>query len=175
MWEMFRGVLRFWLDRGVDGFRVDVAHGLIKEQGLPDKTSRESQAPLGDRGPFWDQDGVHEVYRDWRQGPRRLRARSDAVCRGVGPPLWRRWPGTCVRTKCTRRSTFGYLATAWDATSVTQTSSTSPWSAFGGVGGPSTWVLSNHDVVRHASRMGLTIANLKVNPPGLGPTITEQT
>ncbi|MDZ8276390.1 alpha-amylase family glycosyl hydrolase, partial [Microbacterium aquimaris] len=36
--EMFRGVLRFWLDRGVDGFRVDVAHGLVKADGLPDYT-----------------------------------------------------------------------------------------------------------------------------------------
>ena len=32
----FEAILRFWLDRGVDGFRVDVAHGLIKPQGLPD-------------------------------------------------------------------------------------------------------------------------------------------
>ena len=36
--EQFRGILRFWLDRGVDGFRVDVAHGLIKADGLPDYT-----------------------------------------------------------------------------------------------------------------------------------------
>jgi alpha-glucosidase len=34
--EEFRRILRFWLDRGVDGFRVDVAHGLIKADGLPD-------------------------------------------------------------------------------------------------------------------------------------------
>ncbi|MGH3324802.1 MAG: alpha-amylase family glycosyl hydrolase, partial [Streptomyces sp.] len=32
----FRTLLRFWLDRGVDGFRVDVAHGLVKAPGLPD-------------------------------------------------------------------------------------------------------------------------------------------
>ena len=32
----FEDVLRFWLDRGVDGFRVDVAHGLVKAAGLPD-------------------------------------------------------------------------------------------------------------------------------------------
>ena len=34
--DEFESILRFWLDRGVDGFRVDVAHGLVKEQGLPD-------------------------------------------------------------------------------------------------------------------------------------------
>ena len=36
--EQFRGILRFWLDRGVDGFRVDVAHGMIRRPGLPDYT-----------------------------------------------------------------------------------------------------------------------------------------
>ena len=34
--EEMRSVIRFWLDRGVDGFRVDVAHGMVKEAGLPD-------------------------------------------------------------------------------------------------------------------------------------------
>ncbi|GAP54538.1 oligo-1,6-glucosidase, partial [Arthrobacter sp. Hiyo6] len=38
--EEMRSVLRFWLDRGVDGFRVDVAHGLVKEAGLPDWDAR---------------------------------------------------------------------------------------------------------------------------------------
>src|SRR4051812_4022147 len=42
----FESILRFWLDRGVDGFRVDVAHGLIKEQGLPD-TEEERTTMLG--------------------------------------------------------------------------------------------------------------------------------
>ena len=32
----FRDTLRFWFDRGIDGFRIDVAHGLVKEAGLPD-------------------------------------------------------------------------------------------------------------------------------------------
>ncbi|WHF21681.1 alpha-amylase family glycosyl hydrolase [Kocuria rhizophila] len=36
VWEEFRAILRFWLDRGADGFRVDVAHGMIKAEGLPD-------------------------------------------------------------------------------------------------------------------------------------------
>ena len=85
----FESILRFWLDRGVDGFRVDVAHGLIKEQGLPDteeerttmlghaehegehgRRTRAEEAPRIDhtkRSPMWDQDGVHEVYRAWRQ------------------------------------------------------------------------------------------------------------
>jgi alpha-glucosidase len=61
----FRSILRFWLDRGVDGVRVDVAHGLVKADGLPDHGVRSQLLDLTCT-PFWDQDGVHEIYRDWR-------------------------------------------------------------------------------------------------------------
>ena len=40
---MFEDVLRFWLDRGVDGFRVDVAHGLFKEEALRDQVVEEGE------------------------------------------------------------------------------------------------------------------------------------
>src|SRR6476646_6411386 len=71
---MFEGVLRFWLDRGVDGFRIDVAHGLFKKEGLPDAREAEPhefgssmvELPPGDE-PMWDQPEVHEVYRQWRK------------------------------------------------------------------------------------------------------------
>ncbi|HKN98088.1 MAG TPA: alpha-amylase family glycosyl hydrolase, partial [Pseudonocardiaceae bacterium] len=62
----FLDILRFWLDLGVDGFRVDVATGMVKAQGLPDAGISE----LGKRDisdlPYFDQDGVHEIYRGWR-------------------------------------------------------------------------------------------------------------
>ena len=60
-------VLRFWLDRGVDGFRIDVAHGLVKADGLPDATSSCHEAERTDDMPMFDQPGVHEIYRRWRQ------------------------------------------------------------------------------------------------------------
>ena len=79
---MFEDVLRFWLDRGVDGFRVDVAHGLFKveEPARPARrrrpasataratarAARWSSAPLRDE-PMWDQPEVHDVYRAWRR------------------------------------------------------------------------------------------------------------
>ena len=68
MWDHFDQVLRFWLDRGVDGFRVDVAHSMIKAEGLPDLTDEQlaDRSPAG-RKPFWDQDGVHEVYLHWNK------------------------------------------------------------------------------------------------------------
>ena len=84
--DLFEGVLRFWLDRGVDGFRVDVAHGLVKEASLRDQIVGEDELPGSgadvngtqntDRSmvertlrdePMWDQPEVHEVYRRWHR------------------------------------------------------------------------------------------------------------
>src|SRR5699024_9017791 len=64
----FETTLRFWLDRGVDGFRVDVAHGLVKQEGLPDYNKHPGGLlEVTHEAPYWDQDGVHEIYRGWRQ------------------------------------------------------------------------------------------------------------
>lgn len=66
--DEFRSILRFWLDLGADGFRIDVAHGLVKAPGLPDVGVGERLALLdGEATPYFDQDGVHEIYRDWRR------------------------------------------------------------------------------------------------------------
>ena len=170
VWEMFRGVLRFWLDRGVDGFRVDVAHGLVKEEGLPDKKI-VANPPLGDRGPHWDQDGVHEVYRDWRKvldeyGPDRMLC-AEAWVLPLSKMAW------YVREdEMNQAFNFGYLATQWDAEALRSVIDES-MDAFGGVGAPSTWVLSNHDVVRHASRFGLSLLT-EGHATGIGPKSPEK-
>ncbi|NDG09845.1 MAG: hypothetical protein EB112_04010 [Actinobacteria bacterium] len=68
--EYFEKTLRFWLDRGVDGFRIDVAHGMVKAPGLPDVLDKDDATPemlAAQRMPFWDQEGVHEIYRKWRK------------------------------------------------------------------------------------------------------------
>jgi alpha-glucosidase len=64
----FESILRFWLDLGVDGFRVDVAHGMVKPEGLPD-IGKGNQARMVGREPvpFFDNDGVHEIHRAWRR------------------------------------------------------------------------------------------------------------
>ena len=64
----FLSVLRFWADRGVDGFRVDVAHSLVKDLSEPlrDQPSLDRALPLDGSDPLYDRDGVHEVYRSWR-------------------------------------------------------------------------------------------------------------
>src|SRR3712207_7315585 len=61
--------MRFWLDRGVDGFRIDVAHGMAKPEGLPDMQPMEDTGLLDDHGPGdhrFDDDGVHDVHRRGR-------------------------------------------------------------------------------------------------------------
>ncbi|MGI9824281.1 glycoside hydrolase family 13 protein [Agromyces sp. Marseille-Q5079] len=183
--EEFRGILRFWLDRGVDGFRVDVAHGMIKAEGLPDYTPPAEGGSMGGAGgvggegvplepeisdegdgaPYWGQDGVHEIYRDWRAlldeypGERILAAEA-----WVDPlPRVAKW----VRPDEMHQAfNFAYLETPWEAAALRQVVDAS-LAAFGAVGAPSTWVLSNHDVVRHATRLSVTEPNPQGH--GLGP------
>ncbi|MFZ4843746.1 glycoside hydrolase family 13 protein [Mycetocola saprophilus] len=166
--EMFRGVLRFWLDRGVDGFRVDVAHGMIKAEGLPDYTPNPGGGSMGGDDfevPYWGQEGVHEIYRDWHkvlaeyEGDRVLAAEA-----WINPlSKMAKW----VRPDEMHQAfNFPYLETAWDAQALRPVIDES-LEAFGAVGAPATWVLSNHDVVRHASRLALTAENPQGH--GIGP------
>ncbi|MFT4051027.1 MAG: glycoside hydrolase family 13 protein [Microbacterium sp.] len=163
----FRSILRFWLDRGVDGFRVDVAHGLIKTDGLPDHlppVDADGQASLHE-APYWGQEGVHDVYRDWHavlaeyDGDRALCGEAwaptvDATARFVRPD------------EMQQTFNFPYLLTEWDAEQLREVISES-LRAYPAVGAPATWVLSNHDVIRHASRLALS--HLDRHDQGLGP------
>ncbi|NGO68200.1 glycoside hydrolase family 13 protein [Streptomyces boncukensis] len=151
--DEFRSVLRFWLDLGVDGFRVDVAHGLVKPAGLPDVGASRQLRLLGSEPlPFFDQDGVHEIYRSWR---RVLDAYPGARI-GVAEA----WTPSAARTALYVRPdelhqafNFHYLNTAWDAAALREVIDES-LDSLRAVGAPSTWVLSNHDVVRHRTRLG---------------------
>ncbi len=165
----FDDVLRFWLDRGVDGFRVDVAHGLVKEEGLPDYVPAAAGGSMGGDEdaptPYFGQDGVHDVWRRWRRvveeyGPDRILAAEAWI-----NPLTRmaKW----VRADEMHQAfNFAFLSAPWDAEALREVISES-LAAFGGVGAPSTWVLSNHDVVRHATRLALTFENPQGH--GIGP------
>ena len=166
--EEFRRILRFWLDRGVDGFRVDVAHGLVKKEGLPDYTPPKDAGSMGGGEaavPYWGQEGVHEIYRDWHA----LLAEYDgdrALCAEAWLPsiaqtaLWVR------PDEMHQAFNFEYLETPWDAEKLRLVIADS-LAGYGAVGAPSTWVLSNHDVVRHASRLALTAENPQ--GAGIGP------
>jgi alpha-glucosidase len=158
----FLDILRFWLDRGVAGFRVDVAHGLVKDPELPDWDGAlrlldavdEVVDPDAPRHPFWDQDGVHEIYEDWR----RVLDGYDEPTRILCGEAWVQPIERLMRyvrpTEMHQSFNFEFLDTPWDAERLVATISGS-LAATASVGAPQTWVLSNHDVVRHASRLGL--------------------
>ncbi|KRD00746.1 MULTISPECIES: glycoside hydrolase family 13 protein [unclassified Streptomyces] len=177
--DEFRSILRFWLDMGVDGFRIDVAHGLVKAAGLPDLGSHEQLKLLGnDVMPFFDQDGVHEIYRQWRlildeysggKGPEGPSAEGRGRETGGRIFVAEAWTPTVERTanyvrpdELHQAFNFQYLSTAWDAKELREVVDRT-LEAMRPVGAPATWVLSNHDVTRHATRFA--------NPPGLGTQI----
>ncbi|NSC21349.1 glycoside hydrolase family 13 protein [Streptomyces albus subsp. chlorinus] len=151
--DEFRSVLRFWLDLGVDGFRIDVAHGLVKAAGLPDMGAPGQLKLLGTAElPFFDQDGVHEIYRSWR------RVLDEYPEERIG--VAEAWTPSAERTALYVREdelhqafNFHYLNTGWDAEALREVIDAS-LTSLGAVGAPATWVLSNHDVVRHRTRLG---------------------
>lgn len=138
----FLDILRFWLDRGVDGFRIDVAMGLYKAAGLPDVGDQSFKAV----SPVWGQPEVHNVYRDWR----RLLDSYPGERMAVGEV----WTDSSedlalyVRPDELQQSfNFAWLQAPWSPTAfkkvIDDTLGTVPFA---------TWVLSNHDVVRHRTR-----------------------
>ncbi|MEU6825972.1 glycoside hydrolase family 13 protein [Streptomyces atriruber] len=157
--DEFRSILRFWLDMGVDGFRVDVAHGLVKEAGLPDIGRHDQLKLLGnDTMPFFDQDGVHEIYRSWRRVLEEYEGERILVAEAWTPTVER--SAHYVRPDEMHQAfNFQYLGTSWDSAELREVIDAS-LAAMRPVGAPATWVLSNHDVTRHATRLA--------NPPGLG-------
>ncbi|MCC2028657.1 glycoside hydrolase family 13 protein [Microbacterium sp. YMB-B2] len=166
--EEFRGILRFWLDRGVDGFRVDVAHGMIKKDGLPDYTPPADADSMGggeDDVPYWGQDGVHDIYRDWHE----VLAEYDgdrALCGEAWLPTLKKTALWVRPDEMHQTFNFPYMMTEWDAEKIGAVIRES-LDEFGAVGAPSTWVLSNHDVIRHASRLALTADSPQGD--GIGP------
>lgn len=168
--EAFEEILRFWLDRGVDGFRVDQPHAMAKAEGLPDHPDVERAGAGFIEGepspPMWFQESVHPIFRKWREildsydGER-------AMC-GEAYVLPLSFMALWVRSDEFHQTfNFRFLNSDWNAKTLFETINES-FSAFDAVGAPSTWVLSNHDVIRHASRFG----GLKIkatDSDGVGP------
>ena len=150
--DEFRTILRFWLDLGVDGFRIDVAHGLCKADGLPD-VGEDKQWHLLDVGvsPCFDRDDVHDIYRSWRRILDEYPGERIAVAEAWAPTLER--VAHYVRPDELHQAfNFGYLGTAWNADAQRRAIDAS-LQAMAAVGAPATWTLSNHDVVRHTNRL----------------------
>jgi alpha-glucosidase len=144
----YDATMRFWFDRGVDGFRIDVAHGLVKAEGLPD-LGPVAPAP-GDDHPYWDRDGVHEIYRRWRK-----------LADAYDPPrvlvaeAWVNGPERLARyvrpDELHAAFEFDFLLAPWRADSLEAAIATA-LGAHEAVGAVPTWVLANHDTLRAVSR-----------------------
>jgi alpha-glucosidase len=163
----FESILRFWLDRGVDGFRVDVAHGLLKEASLRDQRVEPVPDPATSDGaghspsmversqrdePMWDQPEVHVVYRSWHC----LLASYDGDRMAVAE-AWAQTPEAMARyvrsDELQQAFNFAWLLAPWSAAAFAEVIR-GTLEALAPVGSSPTWVLSNHDVVRHPTRYG---------------------
>ncbi|GAA0484700.1 glycoside hydrolase family 13 protein [Microbacterium aurantiacum] len=151
--EDFLRTLRFWSDRGVDGFRVDVAHMLTKDLSEPLPTRAELEVlPFDGHHPLIDRDDVQEIYAEWR-----------AVFNEYDPPrtavaeAWvdaARVPRYANPQSLGQAFNFQLLQADFDAGEFRRVV-THNLELAAASGSSSTWVLSNHDVVRHATRYGL--------------------
>ena len=155
----FLKTLRFWSDRGVDGFRVDVAHALTKDLTEPLISKVElSAANTGTDGfpdgshPFWDRDEVHEIYAEWREVFNEYNPPRTAVAEA--------WVHASRRARYAspeglgQAFNFDLLQADFDAAEFREIITRNLAEATES-GASSTWVFSNHDVVRHATRYGL--------------------
>ncbi|MCZ7433164.1 glycoside hydrolase family 13 protein [Streptomyces sp. WMMC1477] len=154
--EDFDGTLRFWLDRGADGFRIDVAAGLYKHPELPDspdpeadERARDSVNPLA-----WNQEEVHRVWRAWRAVCDEYAARDGRERLLVGEvsvPTAREHARYVRPDELHQAFFFDLLSAPWDAEAFHRTISEA-MRDIAGTGSTLTWVLNNHDQVRTVTR-----------------------
>lgn len=145
-------VLRFWLDRGVDGFRADVIHNIGKDPALPDVPEARARLP---HSAMNDHPGTHGHLREIRRlldsypGERVMVGEVFLLdTRKVAP-----YCGTPDAPELHMAFNFPPLFEAWSAQRWRQRIDETR-TAFDAVDAWPTWVLSNHDVPRHRSRYG---------------------
>jgi alpha-glucosidase len=162
--DEFLSVLRFWLDRGVDGIRIDSAAILVKDpfladvehavppQTIPSHTAHPQTPETQPQHPYTDRDGIHEIYREWRRV-----ADSYPGGRALIGEIWlpdpRRFALYLRPNEMHSAFNFEFLRCAWNAEALRRTIDETI-AAHAPVGAPASWVLSNHDVTRHVTRYG---------------------
>ncbi len=150
--EEFERILKFWLDRGADGFRIDVAAALFKRKDLADRpliADRVTGAARFDSAfGIIDQPQLHEVYRRWRQIANEYEPDRVLVGEIFDP---RRHSRYIVPDQL--HMAFALIHLSWDAALWKRSIEVSR-SALRGPGTEPTWTLANHDVVRPVTRLG---------------------
>jgi alpha-glucosidase len=175
--EEFDSILRFWFDRGVDGFRIDVADSMAKDASLPDVIpgpDGEITRNKYEGHPTYDQPGVHDIHQRWRriadeyadtpEGPRVFVAEAwlspaDRLAQYVRPH------------ELHSAFNFDALQCPWDAAELREVIDHTT-EHFWAVDAPATWVLSNHDTIRHRTRYGRDQKDA-TKPAGTVPTDLE--
>ncbi|PWJ49066.1 alpha-glucosidase [Quadrisphaera granulorum] len=150
----FLATLRFWADRGVDGFRVDVAHGLVRDvDNNLDVELPSTHSALYDDGshPLWDRDELMDVYREWRTLFDTYDPPRAAVAEASVHPS-RRWRYSDP-SSLGQAFTFDLFEAGWNAAQLRRGVELGLEQL--DVGASCTWTLANHDCVRAASRYGL--------------------
>ena len=164
----FEETLKFWLDHGVDGFRIDVAHGLVKEEIEKDHYAPEllsdalrldikmepaKRSEILATVPFFNRPGVHEIYRRWR----RIFDSYDRDVVSVAE-IWVHPPEEAAHyvrpDELNQVFNFDLLTTPFEAKALFESIS-GAFSILEPVGALPTWALSNHDSPRVASRLGV--------------------
>ncbi|TLM85947.1 glycoside hydrolase family 13 protein [Pseudarthrobacter sp. NamE5] len=163
----FLTTLRFWANRGVDGFRVDVANLLVKDlrAELPSRQELEAMDRTSGTHPLMDRDEVHEIYAEWRK-----------VFNEYDPPRFavaEAWVETAARRAkyaspegLGQAFSFDLLLADFNAAQFRTIISDNLEQARL-TGSTTTWVFSNHDVTRHATRYGLEPLNGRPGKPGV--------
>ncbi|HEU5425585.1 MAG TPA: glycoside hydrolase family 13 protein [Actinocrinis sp.] len=151
--QEFEDVLRFWLDRGADGVRIDSAALLTKDRALADFDPEDPPtASSANQHPYTDRDDVHEIYRSWR-----AIADSYPDKRALIGEVWlpdaQRFANYLRPDELHTAFNFAFLGCAWRAEELRRVIDET-LTIHAPVGAPATWVLSNHDVPRHVTRYG---------------------
>ena len=168
----FEQVLRFWFERGVDGIRIDVAHGLHKADGLPDHENAMDDELTGDPlNPYaWNQPEVHQVWRRWRtiaEGYTLLTGRERVLIGEVGVldaeqlALYQR------PDELHQSFYFEFLRANWDDQTLYDVVDRG-LGTVSGSGSSVAWVLNNHDMPRSVTRYGGGAPGLDAGDVDLG-------
>ena len=150
---------------------MDVAHGLAKNLAEP-LASRAGTWPNGPlppgAHPFWDRDEVHDIYAEWRQVFNEYDPPRSAVAEAWVHPSRR--PRYASPDGLGQAFNFDLLAGELGGRASSARVITDNLAGAGENGAPTTWVLSNHDVIRHATRYGLPAEGhlSRTRPPGPG-------
>lgn len=153
--EDFKRTLRFWSDRGADGFRIDVAHALAKDlesRPLDEWPDDPDQGEPGDENPLWDRPEVHEIYREWRQVFNEYEPARFAVAEAWVVPE-HQWMYASPE-ELGQVFNFELSKAGWFADEL-RLAIEEGLAAAERSGSTTTWVLSNHDMPRHPTRYGL--------------------